>query len=184
VPQKKTVKKSKFHPHLKLPDPITIEIRGGAKKSNPKGWRPKGKTIVKDKLHGAPHTNIETDPITMTEEQLLDAKKNPLNEKAKATPEYAKDLYLQKLDELKMWKERALESGRLLIKKNDEIEALRKGQMLPADKAAPMAVQAMQEKINTLEEKLQPYKYEFTVGGSLVSVMVRPRAREVIPLTQ
>lgn len=171
VTQKKTVKKNKGS---KTPPPNKI---GG----NSKGWRPKGKVIVKDKLHDVPHTIIETKSELKAESNQ---NANPLNQKAKAQPEYAKDLYLQKLDELKMWKERALESGKLLIRKNDEIEALRKGQMIPADKAAPMDVQKMKEQIIELQERLQPYKYEFTIGGSLVSVMVRPRAREVIPLTQ
>jgi hypothetical protein len=148
-----------------------------AKKS--KGWRPKGKTIVKDKLHGAPHTIIETH---VTKEQVEDAEKISLNRKVE--PEYAKDLYLKKLDEVKLWKDRATEAGKTIMKKNDEIEALRKGQMLPASEAAPMDVQKMKEQIIELQEKLQPYKYEFTIGGSLVSVMVRPRAKEVIPLTQ
>jgi hypothetical protein len=150
-------------------------------KPNPKGWRPKGKVIVKDKLHGVPHTIIETNT---TKEQSDNAKKNPLNEKAKAQPEYAKDLYLQKLDELKMWKERALASGKEIMEKNDQIEALKKG----VGKTTTLSVSEGEEKLKQqlieLQEKLQPYKYEFTVGGSLVSVMVRPRAREVIPLTQ
>lgn len=133
-------------------------------------WRPKGKTIVKDYLHGVPHKIIET---TVTKEQMEDAEKNPLNRKLPPPDPAIMGEY---------WKNRALETERMLMKANKEIGILQSGQMLPADKAAPMDVQAMREKINSLEERLQPYKYEFTIAGSLVSVMVRPRAREVIPL--
>jgi hypothetical protein len=161
---------------------VVPQKRTAKKQSKPKtkGWRPKGKTIVKDKLHGASHEIIETKPVTMTAEQIVDNSKNPLSR----MPHAREELLLKKTDEVKMWKERAIEAGQTIMKKNDEIEALRKGQMLPASEAAPMDVQKMKEQIIELQEKLQPYKYEFTVGGSLVSVMVRPRAREVIPLTQ
>jgi hypothetical protein len=149
-------------------------------KPNPKGWRPKGKVVVKDKLHGVPHTIIKTDPAP--KEQVEAAKKNPLNEKAEVI--YAKDLYLQKIDECKMWKERALLSGKEIMELKDQIEVFKKG----VDKTTTISVgvdaQKLKEQLIELQEKLQPFKYEFTVGGSLVSVMVRPRAREVIPLTQ
>jgi hypothetical protein len=143
-----------------------------------KGWRPSGKVIVKDKLHGVPHTVIETKSTLTDKEQ----KENPMNEKVKAQPEYAKDLYLKKLDECKMWKERALESGKTIMQKDDEIEALRKTQKIPAS-AMSTDIGKLKEQIIELQEKLAPFKYEFTAGGSLVSVMVRPRAKEVIPLT-
>jgi hypothetical protein len=150
---------------------LAVKQKKTVKKSN----KPRGKVLVKDILHGAPHKVIETKSELTDKEQ----KENPLNKKAQPTDEH-----LRKIDECNMWKERVQEQGILLMKKNDEIEALRKGQMLPADKAAPMDIQKMKEQIIALQEKLQPYKYEFTIGGTLVSVMVRPRVREVIPLTQ
>lgn len=149
----------------------TVAQKKSRNKPQAKGWRPKGKRVVKDTLHGAPHEIIETKGDSKQEG-------NPLNKKT--NPEYAKDSYLLKIDECKMWKERALASGKEIMELKDKIDVLIKA---GGNVEIPADAQKLKQQHIELQEKLQPFKYECVWNNAVISMMCRPRAREVIILS-